>query len=68
MAAISPSRPTNAGGRVPAPGLYGLLTGSTVELYEFYLDLVKSLDREVSGVAGFQTGVLSRSIRNSRSR
>jgi hypothetical protein len=35
MLAISASRPTNAGGRVPAPGLYGFRTESTPNSTKF---------------------------------
>ncbi len=36
IASISPSRPTSAGGRVPAPGLYGLRTASIVRSIGFF--------------------------------
>ena len=36
IASISPSRPTSAGGRVPAPGLYGLRTASTARSIGFF--------------------------------
>jgi hypothetical protein len=51
IASISPSRPTSAGGRVPAPGLYGLRTASTarsIGFFSIYRNIAINVDEHAS--------------------